>query len=74
MYKQEGLRFRKDCNGEGMKKDRENIRGLMESKLDDSLWDERKRRELRSNLRAKLERKLWKSKSEYKRYIHKVKD
>ena len=74
MYKQEGLRFRKDCNGEGMKKDRENIRGLMESKLDDSLWDERKRRELRSNLRAKLERKLWKSKSEYKRYIHKVRD
>ena len=72
MFKQEGLRFRRD--GGGVRKDRDNIKGLMENKLEDSLWDAGKRRELRTNLRAKLEKKMVKKKSEYRRFIHKVRD
>ena len=72
MAKQEKLRFRKD--GGGAKNDKSNIKGLMESKLEDSLWDAKKRRELRTNLRAKLEKKMFKKKSEYRRFIHKVRD
>ena len=47
----------------------------MQSKLSDSIWDADRRREIRNKLRARLEMKLMKKrKSEYKRFIHKVRD
>ena len=55
--KQEGIRFRRD-HGRGHEKDRDNVRGLMQSKLDDSIWDADRRRDIRNKLRARLERML----------------
>ena len=42
IHKQERIRFKRNAKG-GAEKDRENVRGLMESKLDDSVWDADKR-------------------------------
>ena len=71
--KQESIRFKRDRGGDEV--DRDNVRGLMQSKLSDSIWDADRRREIRNKLRARLEMILMKKrKSEYKRFIHKVRD
>ena len=70
--KQIGKRFR-GTKGVGVEKDRNNVKGNMQSKLDDSILDADLRRQTRDKLRYRLERLLGK-KSGYKRFIHKVRD
>ena len=71
--KQESIRFRRD-NVRGKGNDRDNVVGLMQCKLDDSIWDADRRRDMRNKLRARLERLLQNKKSMYKRFIHKMRD
>ena len=73
IFKQESIRFRR-VKGGGEERDRDNVRVLMQSKLDDSIWDADRRRDIRNKLRARLEKLLFKKKSMYKIYIHKVRD
>ena len=73
IFKQESIRFRR-VKGGGEERDRDNVRWLMQSKLDDSIWDADRRRDIRNKLRARLEKLLFKKKSMYKIYIYKVRD
>ena len=70
---QKKLRF-KDGNGEGDKSDRENVKKLMMTKLENSIQDEKSRRKKRGTLRNRLEVKLVKKKNEYKKFINGARD
>ena len=59
--------------GVGVERDRVNVKGNMQSKLDDSIMDADIRRQERTKKRERLEQLLGK-KSGYKRFIHKVRD
>ena len=59
--------------GVGVERDRVNVKGNMQSKLDDSILDADIRRQARARLRSRLEEILGK-KSGYKRFINKVRD
>ena len=58
---QKNLRF-KNSKGEGDGRDRDNIRNCMINKLEDSVWDEEKRRHQKNRSRANLEKLLIKKK------------
>ena len=56
-----------DTKGRGAEKDRVRVNDHMGDKLEDSIWDERKRR---AKERSRIEHLLKKRKSEYKRFIN----
>ena len=66
--KQVGLMF-KGIMGVGVDRDRDNVKGNMQSKLDDSIRDAEPRRQKRAKLRERLEA-LFGKKSGFKRFIH----
>ena len=55
--------------GVGLDRDRDNVKGNMQSKLDDSILDAEPRRQKRAKLRERLEA-LFGKKSGFKRFIH----
>ena len=63
-----GLRFEGNM-GVGVDRDRDNVKGNMQSKLDDSILDAEPRRQKRAKLRERLEA-LFGKKSGFKRFIH----
>ena len=62
----------KECGARGFVKDRELVEGLMKSKLEDSIADEKDRRQRRIAARHRLEHLLRKKRSVYKRHINMV--
>ena len=72
--KQEGLRFYKVGKIGDMLREREHIRGHMESKLADNELDETVRRRKKDKGRSRLKKLLGKRKSNYKRFVNRMRD